>query len=104
MRRGTGVDGEGEGGGLLWGVLNEKFCILACFLVWLQVIDASILLGLIVLYNQLKDYVKEFVFRTATYESSYIERLEEEFVGFKLSRLEFERVVWRNYIDPDDFF
>ncbi|RKU67415.1 hypothetical protein DWW91_15200 [Parabacteroides sp. AF17-3] len=84
--------------------MNEKFCILACFLVWLQVIDASILLGLIVLYNQLKDYVKEFVFRTATYESSYIERLEEEFVGFKLSRLEFERVVWRNYIDPDDFF
>lgn len=55
------------------------------------------------LYNRHKDYAKEIAFKAIAYESSYLESLEKEFAGLKLSKPEMERIIWGNYIDPNDF-
>lgn len=55
------------------------------------------------LYNQHKDYAKEIVFRAVAYDASYIYALKNEFPASGLSGSEIERIVWGNYIHPDDW-
>lgn len=55
------------------------------------------------LYNQHKDYAQEIVFRAVAYESPYLKAIEKEFGKFDLSESEIERIIWGNYINPDEF-
>lgn len=59
--------------------------------------------SLIELYNQHKDYAREIAFRAVVYETSYIDDLKNEFTASGLSGPEIERIVWGNYIQPDEF-
>lgn len=54
-------------------------------------------------YNELKDYTEEIVFKAITYNKGYFESIQQSFKLMALSKSEMDRIIFGNYVSPEDF-
>lgn len=51
------------------------------------------------LYNEMKDYVSEIVFKAQSYNNGYYDDLIKSFKNIGLTKQEMNTIIWGNYID-----
>ena len=51
------------------------------------------------LYNEMKDYVSEIVFKAQSYNNGYYDNLIKSFENIGLTKQEMDTIVWGNYLD-----
>lgn len=54
-------------------------------------------------YNQIKDYAEEIIFKAITYNDGYYESILQTFDQMSLTKSEMDRIIFGNYVSPDDF-